>query len=301
MWKYLAFKIIGTPLSYLPRAVGYLIARVTADIVYLLSPTLRGVIADNMRHVLGSEVDDATLRKATKGVLRNAAKNYFDLTKLPHIKLRDIERCITVHGWHNLEGARKMGKGVILVTAHLGSFDMGMQILATQPTKVTVLAEPLEPEALLTHITGLRKSKGLTLIPVHSGVKNVIMQSLHRGEIIVLACDRDFRKDGYRSSFFGEETTIPPGSVRIAMRTGAAVVPAFNLRRGNNHYDAYFEPALEIVTGGDEALARNMEQLIRVMEKYIELYPEQWVVFSPIWGNVASKPSLAKPGRITPS
>jgi KDO2-lipid IV(A) lauroyltransferase len=294
MWKYLAFKIAGIPLSYLPRAVGYLIARVVADTVHLLSPTLRGVIADNMRHALGSEADDATLRKATKGVLRNAARNYFDLIKLPHMKLSDIERCITVHGWHNLEDALKMGKGVILVTAHLGSFDMGMQILATQPTKVTVLAEPLEPEALLTHITGLRKSMGLTLMPVHSGVKNAIMQSLHRGEVIVLACDRDFRKDGYRSTFFGEETTIPPGSVRIAMRTGAAVIPAFNLRRGDNHYDAYFEPALEIVTGGDEALARNMEQLVRVMEKYIKLYPEQWVVLSPIWGNVVSKPSLAE-------
>ena len=75
MWEYLAFKIVGTPLSYLPRAVGYLFARVTAYIVYLLLPTLRGAIANNMRHVLGSEVDGTTIRKATKGVLRNATNN----------------------------------------------------------------------------------------------------------------------------------------------------------------------------------------------------------------------------------
>ena len=301
MWEYLVFKIVGTPLSYLPRAVGYLIARVAAETAYLLSPTLRGAIENNMRHVLGSEVDDTTLRKATKGVLRNAARNYFDLIKLPHIKLRDIERCITVHGWHNFEGALKRGKGVILVSAHLGSFDMTGQILAARSAKVTVLVEPLEPEALLSHVTGLRESKGLTFIPVRLGVLNTVMQSLHRGETIGFICDRNFGKDGHKSTFFGEETTLPTGAMRIAMRTGATVIPAFNLRRGDNHYDAYFEPALEIVTGDGDALVKNMEQLARVMEKYIKICPEQWVVFSPIWGNVANKPGLADPERMTPS
>lgn len=301
MWKYLVFKIIGNPLSYLPRAVGYLIARVTADIVYLLSPKLRSIITNNIRHVLDSEADDATLRQAVKGVLRNVVRNFFDLIRLPHMKLGDIERCTTVHGWDNLEDALKMGKGVIVVSAHFGSFDIALQILATQSTKVTVPAEPLEPEALLNHIISLRKNKGLNIMPVYPGIKNEIIQSLHRGEIIVLACDRDFSKDGYRITFFGEETTVPPGAVRIAMRTGAAILPAFGPRRGNNHYDVYIEPAFDIITEGDEALDKNMEQLIRVMEKYIKLYPEQWVVLSPIWGNVASKPNLVDPERMTPS
>jgi KDO2-lipid IV(A) lauroyltransferase len=283
MWKYFAFKIMGTPLSYLPRAVGYLIAHVIADVVYSFSPTLRSVVRNNLWHVMGSEVDDVTLKQATKDVLRNVGRNYFDLVKLPHMKLGDIERCVTVHGWNNFEDALKMGKGVIVVSAHFGSFDIALQILATQSTKVTVPAEPLEPEALLNHFISLRKNKGLNIMPVYPGMKNEIIQSLHRGEIIVIACDRDITRDGYQIDFFGEETTVPPGAVRIAMRTGAAVVPAFGPRRGNSHYDIYIEPALEIITEGDEALAKNMEQLVRVMEKYIKLHPEQWVVLSPIW------------------
>ena len=276
-------------MSYLPVTIGYLIARVVADSVYLLSPKLRGAIANNMRHVLGSEAGDDTIRQASKGVLRNAARNYFDLIKLPNIKLGDIEKRITVYGWHNYEDAHKRGKGVILVSAHLGSFDMTGQILAARSEKVTVLVEPLEPEALLSHVTGLRKSKGLTFMPVRFGVLNTVINSLHRGETIGLICDRDFGKDGRRSTFFGEETTLPAGAVRIAMRTGAAVIPAFNLRRGNSHYDVFFEPALEINSRGDEALTRNMEQLVHVMEKYIRLCPEQWVVLSPVWGDMTDK------------
>ncbi|MBT9149453.1 MAG: Phosphatidylinositol mannoside acyltransferase [Dehalococcoidia bacterium] len=285
MWKYYAFKIAGFTLSYLPKKVGYLIARLIADAVYMLSPALRAAIADNMRHVLGSEADDAALKQAVRGVLRNTAKNYFDLIKIPHMKLNDIESCITVHGWHNLEDALKKGKGVILVTAHLGSFDIAVQIFAVRSIKTTVLVEPLEPPSLLKFITALRESNGVAFVPAQSGVLKVLIQSLRRGEAVLLACDRDIASNGLKSNFFGEETILPGDAVRIAMRTGATVVPVFNLRRGDDRYDVYFEPAIDVIPAGSGAVARNMEQVAHVMEKYIRSCPEQWVVLSRIWAS----------------
>ena len=285
MWSYYAFKIAGFTLAYLPKKVGYLIARLVADTVYMLSPALRATIADNMRHVLGSEADDATLKQAVRGVLRNVAKNYFDLIKIPHMKLNDIESCITVSGWHNLEDALMKGKGVILVTAHLGSFDIAAQIFAVRSIKTTVLVEPLEPSSLLRHVTALRESNGVAFVPAQPGVLEMLIQSLHRGEAVLLACDRDIAKNGLKSNFFGEETTLPAAAVRIAMRTGAAVVPVFNLRRGDGRYDVYFEPAINVITTGNGAVARNTEQVAHVIEKYIKSCPEQWVVLSPIWAS----------------
>ena len=285
MWSYYAFKIAGFTLAYLPKKVGYLIARLVADTVYMLSPALRATIADNMRHVLGSEADDATLKQAVRGVLRNVAKNYFDLIKIPHMKLNDIESCLTVSGWHNLEDALMKGKGVILVTAHLGSFDIAAQIFAVRSIKTTVLVEPLEPSSLLRHVTALRESNGVAFVPAQPGVLEVLIQSLHRGEAVLLACDRDIAKNGLKSNFFGEETTLPAAAVRIAMRTGAAVVPVFNLRRGDGRYDVYFEPAINVIPTGNGAVARNIEQVAHVIEKYIKSCPEQWVVLSPIWAS----------------
>ena len=283
MWTYIAFRIAGFTIARLPTKVGYLIARLTADTVYIFQPSLRAAVAANMRRVLGPEIDNTILKRAVRGVLRNAAKNYFDLIHLPYMKLNDIDNCITVHGWHNFEDAMSRGKGVILVTAHLGSFDMAGQLLAARSAKVIALVETLKPAALLSHVIALRKSKGLTYMPVHLGVLRAVIQSLRRGEAVVLVCDRDMGNDSFKSEFFGEETTLPAGAVRIAMRTGAAVVPVFNLRQGDGRYDAYFEPALDIVPSGDDAVARNMEQVIAVMEKYIRTSPEQWVVLSPIW------------------
>ena len=285
MWSYYAFKIAGFTLAYLPKKVGYLIARLVADTVYMLSPALRATIVDNMRHVLGSETDDATLKQAVRGVLRNVAKNYFDLIKIPHMKLDDIESCITVRGWHNLEDALKKGKGVILVTAHLGSFDIAAQIFAVRSIKTTVLVEPLEPSSLLRHVTALRESNGVAFVPAQLGVLEVLIHSLRRGEAVLLACDRDIAENGLKSNFFGEETTLPTAAVQIAMRTAAAIVPAFNLRRGDGRYDVYFEPAINVIPTGNGAVARNMEQVAHVMERYIRSCPEQWVVLSPIWAS----------------
>jgi KDO2-lipid IV(A) lauroyltransferase len=285
MWKYYAFKIAGFTLSYLPRKVGYFIAHIVAYIVYMLSPALKSAIADNMRHVLGSEADSATLKRAARAVLRNAARNYFDLIRIPHMRLSDIKSCTIVRGWHNLEDALEKGNGVILVTAHLGSFDMAVQILSVRSIKTTVLVEPLEPPSLLSHVTALRKSNGLEFVPAKSGVLEVLIQSLRRGEAVLLACDRDIAKNGLKSNFFGEETTLPTAAVQIAMRTGAAVVPVFSLRRGDDQYDVYVEPAVDIIPAGNEAVARNMEQITSVMEKYIKACPEQWVVLSPIWAS----------------
>ena len=285
MWKYFAFKIAGFTLAYLPKRVGYLITRVVADIVYMLSPALRTAIGDNMRHTLGPQVDDARLKQAVQGVLRSVARNYFDLIKIPHMKLGDIERCITLNGWHNFEDALNKGKGVIVVTAHLGSFDVAAQILAARSIEATALVEPLEPPRLLRHVTALRESKGLTFLPAQSGVLEVVIESLRHGGVVSLACDRDIAQDGLRSDFFGEQTTLPSAAVRIAMRTGAAVVPAFNLRRDGGRYDVYFEPAVDIIPSGNAAVEKNMEQVTHVMERYIRSCPEQWVVLSPVWAS----------------
>ena len=191
MWKYYAFKIAGFTIAYFPKSIGYIVARLVADIVYILSPSLRATIADNMRHVLGFEADDAILKQAVRAVLRNAARNYFDLIKIPHIKLDDIERSITVHGWHNLDDALKRRKGVIMVTAHLGSFDMVAQLFAVRSVKTTVIVESLEPLYLLRHVVALRESNGLTFVPAQAGALQIMIQALRRGETVLVVSDRD--------------------------------------------------------------------------------------------------------------
>lgn len=284
MWKYAAFKIAGYTLSYLPREAGYFGASLVADFVYIFFPAASAGVADNMRHVLGRDADDAALKEATRGVLRNVAKNYFDLIKVPRMRLDEIERHLTVYGWQYLEDALDKKRGVILVTAHLGSFDIGAQVFAIRSVKTTVLVESLKPLSLLNHITALRRSHGVIFMPVQPGTLELLMQSLRRGEAVLIACDRDINGHGITSVFFDEETTLPTVAVRIAMCTGAAVVPIFNRRDGNDKYAIQVEPAINILTAGNGAVEKNVEQVVQIMERHIRHCPQQWVTLSSIWG-----------------
>jgi len=266
MWKYYMFKIAGTSLAYLPRKIGYFGASIIADFAFIF-PAARSGVADNMRHVLGFNTDNAALKKAIHGVLRNTAKNYFDLIKLPRMRLDEIDRRLIVHGWKHLEDALDQKRGVVLVTAHLGSFDIAAQIFAIRSVKATVLLEPLKPPSLLSHVTALRESHGVSFMPGQSGTLESLMRSLHRGEAILMACDRDIKGNGITSIFFGKETTLPTVAVRIAMRTGAAIVPIFCRRDGDNGYVIHVEPAINVITGGNSAVAKNVEKVAQVMER----------------------------------
>jgi len=284
-WRYYAFKVAGLTLSHLPKQIGYLIARIVADIIYTLSSRHRAIITNNIQHVLGPEVATPTLKKTVRAVLRNTARNYIDLIRIPRLKHDDIERSITTYGWHHLEEALEKGKGVTVVTAHLGGFDMAAQLLAVRSIKTTILVESLEPQPLLNHVISLRENKGLTCIPAQSGVLEVLMQSLHHGEVVLLACDRDIANNGLRSNFFGEETHLPASAVLLSMRAGAPIVPVFTMRREDGRYDVYVEPAIDATPAGNGAVAKKVEQIAGIMEKYIKTCPEQWVVLSPIWKN----------------
>ena len=211
-------------------------APLIADVIYYLIPRVRADITANQRHVLGPETNNRTLRRVARSVLRNTVCNYFDLIKLPRLKRRDLERAINVKGWEHLETALGNGKGVVFVTAHLGSYDTAAQIFTLKSLKTTVLVEPIKPPPLLAHITRLRQSHGVSFLPSKQGTIANLFKCLHRGEAVLFASDRDIDNNGVRITFFGKETTLPSIAVRIAMKTGAALVPIFNRRSNKGRY-----------------------------------------------------------------
>lgn len=292
MARYYAFILAEHTLSRLPRRVSYLIATLVGDIIYLVSPRIRGSIASNVKHVLGAEADDSTIRRMVRGVLRTTAKNYLDLIRIPRMKPEDIKRQVIVRGVHYLADALASGKGVMLVTAHFGSFDIAVQQLAVHSVRTTVLVEALEPERLLNHVVALRRNKGLNIIPAKSGALQAMLQALRNGEVVLLVCDRDVTGEAPKALFFGEETRLPDMAVRLALRTGAAIIPVFNLRRDDGRYDVYVEPPIQVASNGNANVAEYMNEVIRVMEKYIKSCPEQWAVLEPVWPENPHRPQV---------
>ncbi|MCK5430883.1 MAG: hypothetical protein KAI94_15500 [Anaerolineales bacterium] len=285
MGQYYTFKILEATLAYLPKRLSYIFACVLAAVAFRVLLSLRRTITGNISRVLGPEALSGKLNQTVRGVISSAINNYFDLVRFPRLSRDDIMRMINVTGQHHLDKAMRKGKGAILFTAHLGCFDAALQIFATYPAQMTVVVEPINPPILLNYVTQLRERFGLNMLPAKSGALKQIFKLLRKGEMLLFALDRDTAGARVQSTFFGKETSMPAEAVKIAMRTGAAIVPVFGSRRSDGKYNLYIEPELDIIRNGNGSVEQNMERIARVMEKYIRRFPEQWVVLEPIWEN----------------
>lgn len=285
MLQYFAIKLASLTIAYLPAKVGYALACLAGDLAYLLSPQTRRQVQANLRRAMGP--NSPRLRQASRQVLRNLAKSYYELVRMPRFHRRYLERAITVHGWDNFLQAHSRGKGVVVVTAHLGNYFFASQILALRSVPAAVLVERVRPPALFRLVSGFRVSRGLTLIPVGDSAAALRepLRLLKAGRVLGIACDRDVLGSGVPSDFLGERTTIPAGAATLAARTGAAVLPCFAVREKGDRFSVYIEPPLVAARNGGspEGLREQMGQVVAIMEKYIRKYPEQWVVLQPVW------------------
>ncbi len=267
--------------------LSYFLAAIGGEALFLLSARHRDIVGTNIERVVGFDLDKRRQRQKVRGVFKNMAKNYLDLTQLSQLRLENLEENVSIEGWHHLTKAVADGSGVIIASAHLGNFEVAAQVLALRGIKMTIFVEAFDSTPFLRNIAKLRQGNGARILPVSTGALREGLQILRNGGTIGIVCDRNIQGNGLKVSFFGEETSVPSGAISLAFRTGAAIVPIFSVRKSSDRFAIYIEPPLELVHTGNrtQSVRANLENLVSTMERYIRQYPEQWVVLEPIWRN----------------
>jgi lauroyl/myristoyl acyltransferase len=265
----------------LPLAWGERLADLGGLLAYAAGRQARAAVRANLHHVLGHPPPERVVR----GVFRHGARNYYDLLTLPRFGAADLRARVAVHGWEHLEAARAAGRGVLLVTAHLGSVSLVGQMFAIGGCPAGVVVESVQPPALLELLVRLRGSQGSAVLPVGPGLLRAIVEALGRNELIALFSDRDVLGSGLELRFFDAPTRLPGGAAALALRTGAAVLPGFTVRTTDGRHVMWLEPPLALTRTGDARadLQANTARIARVLEAAIRRYPEQWTVFQPVW------------------
>jgi len=283
MAGYWMYRILGALIPLIPPNLGYRIFGWVGARFFDWFVDAREPLRDNLRHVMRGESPQAIDRTA-RNILQNHLKNYYDFFRSTRLTKADIAKLVQVNGFENLENALKRGKGIVFITAHFGNLDIVGQTFAIRGYKVTTPAEHVKPEILYQRIVATRAAKGLTIIPVDGPLLGLV-RALKKNEIVGLAADLDVTKSGIIVNFFDAPARLPDGHVQLALRTGAALLPAFSMRLPDNTFAAFAEPAIELNNTGnfDADVRAGVEQVARVMEKWIGQYPEQWVMFHRIW------------------
>lgn len=285
MFTYYLLKLASVVAPRLPLPVGYWLAWMAANILYVIQPRVRQNVESNIRQVLGEKADAAKIRATARQVFITQARNYYDLFRLRKLTLEDIHAIVTVQGEEHLDRALRQGKGVILVTGHLGNLDIVAQVAVAYSYRVTIPVERVQPEKLFDLVTRARSHKGINLVPVGIEAVKAIRRALDNNELIAIAADRDVLKSGAKVNFFGKETTLPDAPAVLALRTGAPVLPARSLRYDRGRYGIEIRPPIVLQSSGNlkDDITANTQRITDALESFISEHPEQWVVFEPVW------------------
>ena len=175
------------------------------------------------------------------------------------------------------------GKGVIILSAHVGNWEVSGN-MADHPMAVVAMAHNTSTTEGL--VNRLRINQGVKQFVIDdslfAGIE--ILHYLRNNGIVAMIGDKDFWGTGKKISFFGKKVPFPVGPVILAMATGAALIPAFVLMQQDGRYFGVVEKPITIYREGDreQAIERTLMEIAAVFERYIRMYPDQWYCPDPI-------------------
>ncbi|MDD4955246.1 MAG: lysophospholipid acyltransferase family protein [Candidatus Omnitrophica bacterium] len=217
-------------------------------------------------------------KKITRGFFVFMAQSAFEL--LYFLRHMDKLGSVTIEGRENLDKALKAGKGVILVTAHIGNFPLMSVKLANEGYKVNFVTRPMRDEKAGDYLFNLRENAGVKSIfsyPKKECISGIV-KALRNNEIVIMQMDQNFGSGGVWVKFFGKIAATPVGPITLGLRTGAKLVPAYIYREGFSLHriKVYPEEPLIETENKDETILKNTITFSRIIQSWIEKYPEQW-------------------------
>src|SRR5947207_1163062 len=285
-WTWRAFKVVQSLVERLPRSWAYALAVMAARFAWWFSPLARPRLEDNLKVACPElENDKAGLRRVSFLNFRNHAKAYADLMQLPRTRVEAMSSQLKVEGWEYLEEARSYGKGVLVVSCHMGSYEVVAALWSATLAPVSFFAEELEPRALFEWYREPQARLGISVLTLdHGGIRKVL-EALRDQEMVITAIDRDITGTGHVMPFFGRPAPIPLGPAAIALRLGAPLLPVCVYRLPDDTYMAEGTPLIYAESTGDSRADQisATELLLRRIEGFIEEHPEQWHVPHRIW------------------
>jgi KDO2-lipid IV(A) lauroyltransferase len=280
--------------------LGRMLMRPTSRIVgRIILPWLGRKRLRHLRDAVQKNIEVALAARhcAPRGNAKQLAKRAFsnfgayiaDYFLLPWIKRRSIHRWVTAHeGTEHLDAALARGRGVLLMTCHLGLWELGGVYLRYGGYDVNVVGLVDRAHEGITEFRDwMRTRQGIGVVNrdgVHLAALT-IRELLSQNKIVALLGDRLVGEKGVEVDFMGRRVAFPVGPLRMARATGAAVLPCFVIREGRG-YRATIEPPIAIApTAGISPtdFQSAVQELARRFERRICDHLDQWYVFFPFW------------------
>lgn len=276
---YLLARFAASGLLVLPRSLALAVARIGGRLGYWLIGVQRNKILENLRFAYAGEKTEKEIRKIASGVITNQLETFVDFLRFAKLSRETAASFIEAgEAFQSCKDILQEGKGLIIMTAHLGNWELLAGLFGLQGFHGAVVGRRIYYEPYNQWIVGLRRAVGVETIYQTEAVRKV-RDHLRRGEIVGLLPDQDMdRMRGIFVDFFGKPAYTSVAPVKFALANNTPILPAFMVRMPNNHYRLVLGELIRPKKSDDRdaVIQEATTAWMRSFEKVIRAYPAQW-------------------------
>jgi KDO2-lipid IV(A) lauroyltransferase len=284
LWLLAPLKLIPWAISRLPwflqRAIGAALGLIWFDVLRIR----RQVVINNLK-IAYPEMSLADRRKLGRLAMIEFCTNIIQYSWIPFLDKDSLERHFIIEGLENLEKARAKGKGVAMLTLHIGNGDLAVAGLGLMGLPVHLVSKVMKAKWLNDLWFGMRERVGVRFIePRNSSF--AILKAFKRNEIVIFVNDQFTGPPiGIKARFFNHDAGTALGLATMVERSGSPVVPVYNLRLPDGRIRIVFEPEIPFEQRGDhdQSLAHMTQAYNDRLEQYVRMCPQQWMWIHKRW------------------
>lgn len=207
------------------------------------------------------------------------------LVLLERLRNRDVREFVDVGGIGPLLEARAAGRGALVVSGHLGNWELGALTLAALGHPLWSVAREFRNRPLEDYIRGLRQRTGQVILPMEGSARE-LLRILRGGGVVAVLLDQNAGRRGTFVNFFGRPASTLVAPIALALRAGADVLPTFCTRTGDGlRYSLECAPAIARPGSGDadRDAGRILQAFVAQLEARVRRTPEQWLWIHRRW------------------
>jgi KDO2-lipid IV(A) lauroyltransferase len=275
------YRLAAAVAGALPRRARRRVARGLGRLLARAVPAERRAVRANLSHVLAG-ASAAEIEAAVSQTFANFGAFFADLLTLNRRPGADLRAYVaSADGEHHLDTALAAGRGVVLLTAHLGNWEFAGRLLSTRASRTAHVVLSAEQDRELERYLRLDGPRLRFVTRRHATSTLGLLAALRRAELVAMQADRPTGGRGDALvPFFGEPAAFPLGPFVLARAAGAAVIPAFCAMAPGGRYRLEIDPPIWVKPG--EELAA-LGRVVATLERVIRAYPTQWFNFFDAW------------------
>ncbi|MGH9935125.1 MAG: lysophospholipid acyltransferase family protein, partial [Blastocatellia bacterium] len=271
--------------SLIPRAFALKAGQAVGALAYAVLPHLRRRAEINLRLAFPG-LDERERARIKRGAFRNLGRLLGEISQFPRFNRENISSIVTYEGLENYLNAVAEGRGVILLTGHLGAWELSVYAHSIYGYPMSFLARRVDNPLVERLAESYRSRYGNRSIDKKGSVREVL-KTLKSGAVVGILADLNAsREEGVFCDFFGVEACATAGVATLALRTGAVVLPGYLIWDEKERiHRLHFEPPIETINTGNqkEDVIANTARYTKVLESIIRRYPDQWLWIHRRW------------------